>query len=83
MHQKRMPLPGPVTVPGQFTVVVERSAEPAVVLTEKSVFGVTSLSFSAEEAKQVGLYLLRAAASLSAEAAEEEEEFPLQLVAAR
>lgn len=84
MQNKLMSLPGPLTVPGHFTVEVERSAEPAVVLTENSVFGATSVSFTAEEARQVGLYLLRAAAALVAGDGEEEDfEFSPKLASAR
>ena len=62
---------------GDFTVEVSGANDlpPAVILTEKNAFGETAVTFTPEEAREIALFLLRAANAL------EPDDIPLRLAA--
>lgn len=75
MRHSVMPSPIRLVSTGDFAVEVSlnEDAGPAIVLTESNSFGRTALVFTPEEAREIALFLLRAANAL------EPEEEPLRL----
>lgn len=63
MLRSLTPLPSQIHASGSYTVKVEMS-DSCVMLTESNPLGQVTMCFTAEEARQIALFLLRASNAL-------------------